>query len=220
MKTLLLLATLLSIWAGLFIHDLFAQVQNPTAPTKTAGNPQNGKRVFDNQGCSACHGNQGSGISGSKNEVTAPRIGPPRVSQTLFANTVRKPTGTMPPYSSSAISDAELVDLYAYLQSLAPALKADLAAANARNGERLFTKYGCYECHGAEGQGATQTGGSRIGPIRIAFPSFVVYVRQPTGQMPPYTAKAVSDVELADIYVFLESRPESAPAKSIPLLNQ
>jgi hypothetical protein len=38
--------------------------------------------------------------------------------------------------------------------------------------------------------------------------------------MPPYSAKAVSDADLADIYAFLLSRPQSEPAKSIPLLNE
>ena len=192
----------------------------PKAGSAPAGDTQNGKRVFESQGCTACHGKQGEGLSNPKNEETAPRIGPPRLSQPLFASFVRKPVGKMPPYSSKAISDAELADLYAFLQSLAPTPKAELSAANAQNGQRLFTSYGCYECHGGEGQGATQTGASRIGPIRIPFPAFVVYVRQPTGQMPPYAAKAVSDADLADIYAFLQSRPESVPAKSIPLLNQ
>jgi mono/diheme cytochrome c family protein len=138
----------------------------------------------------------------------------------MFSGFIRNPIGKMPPYSSTAVSDAELSDLYAFLQSLAPPVKADISSANTQNGQRLFTKYGCYECHGNEGQGSTQTGGSRIGPVRIPFPAFAVYVRQPTGQMPPYAAKAVLDSELADIYAFLQSRPESAPAKSIPLLNQ
>ena len=38
--------------------------------------------------------------------------------------------------------------------------------------------------------------------------------------MPPYTSKAVSDQELADIYAFLESIPAPPSAKSIPMLNR
>jgi hypothetical protein len=37
--------------------------------------------------------------------------------------------------------------------------------------------------------------------------------------MPPYTAKVVSDAELADIRAFLNSVPLPLPVKSIPLLN-
>jgi hypothetical protein len=38
--------------------------------------------------------------------------------------------------------------------------------------------------------------------------------------MPPYTAKAVSDQDVVDIYAFLQTIPAPPPAKSIPLLNQ
>jgi len=190
------------------------------AAAAPAGNTQNGKRIFEAQACSNCHGTQGQGLSNSEKEGAAPRIGPTRLSQPAFVGFLRNPIGRMPPYPSKSISDAELADLYAFLQWLAPTPKAEPSSANPQNGQRLFNTYGCYECHGGEGQGSTQTGGSRIGPIRIPFPAFVSYIRQPTAQMPPYSAKAVSDADLADIYAFLQSRPESNPAKNIPLLNQ
>jgi mono/diheme cytochrome c family protein len=193
----------------------------PQAAATPAGNIENGKRLFQAQACSTCHGNQGQGGQPDpQKEGAAPRIGPTRLSQSAFLGFVRNPIGRMPPYKIENVSDAEIADLYAFLQSLAPPPNADIASANSQNGQRLFTSYGCYECHGNEGQGSAQTGGSRIGPIRMPFPAFVTYVRQPTNQMPPYAVKAVSDKDLADIYTFLKSRPESAPTKSIPLLNQ
>jgi len=184
------------------------------------GNAQNGKRVFETHGCQQCHGNQGQGFANAQTQESAPRIGPTRLSQAAFVGFVRHPGGKMPAYRNQDVSDAELADLYAFLQSLAPPTKADLSSANVTKGQQLFMSYGCYECHGNEGQGSTQTGGSRIGPIEIPFAPFVAYIRQPTAQMPPYTAKAVSDADLADIYAFLLSRPHSTPAKSIQLLNQ
>jgi hypothetical protein len=39
------------------------------------------------------------------------------------------------------------------------------------------------------------------------------------GEMPPYTAKVVSDQDLADIYAFLQSLPRPPDPKSIRLLN-
>src|SRR3981081_4394916 len=78
-------------------------------------------------------------------------------------------------------------------------------AGNMQNGKKIFTSNGCYECHGLQGQGATQTGGARIGPPQLSFESFQRYVRQPTNQMPPYTSKAVPDQDLADIYAFLKT---------------
>jgi len=90
-------------------------------------------------------------------------------------------------------------------------------AGNADEGKKLFIADGCYQCHGYEAQGSSATG-PRLGPKPIAFATFTRYVRAPSGQMPPYTAKVVSDADLANIYAFLQSRPE--PAKDIPLLKQ
>jgi mono/diheme cytochrome c family protein len=107
----------------------------------------------------------------------------------------------------------------AHAQSATKTPKAESSdSANVEKGKRLYMSYGCYECHGREGQGSIFAG-ARIGPRPIALPLFIRYVRQPAGQMPPYTAKVVSDAELADIHAFLNSLPLPAPAKSIPLLN-
>ncbi len=95
---------------------------------------------------------------------------------------------------------------------------ADSPAGNAENGKRIFNKIGCYECHGREGQGSTMTG-PRIAPDPVPFDVLARYVRKPTGEMPPYTAKVVSDQELADIYAFLQSRPHPPAAKNIPILK-
>ncbi|MES1253982.1 MAG: cytochrome c [Acidobacteriota bacterium] len=84
------------------------------------------------------------------------------------------------------------------------------------NGGKLLVKYGCAQCHGREGQGAP-IAGPRIGPAPLPLASFVKYVRAPTGQMPPYTEKVLSDKELADIRAFLTSRPRP-PAAAQDLL--
>ena len=89
---------------------------------------------------------------------------------------------------------------------------------NADNGKKLFSKYGCYQCHGTQGQGTTA--GARLAPKPIALAALIGYVRKPSGQMPPYTAKVVSDAELGDIRAYLATIPEPLPAKNIPLLNQ
>jgi ubiquinol-cytochrome c reductase cytochrome c subunit len=92
------------------------------------------------------------------------------------------------------------------------------ANGNAKNGKRVYISYGCYECHGREGQGSVLSG-PRIGPDPIQLSPFVRYIREPKGQMPPYTEKVVSDAELADVYAFLQSLPQPPDPKSIPLLN-
>ena len=93
-------------------------------------------------------------------------------------------------------------------------------AGNVETGKKIFMKDGCYECHGREGQGAAQASGPRIGPPQRLIRPFINYVRQPTGQMPPFTKEVISDQELADIYAYLQTRPRPASSKDIPLLNQ
>lgn len=87
---------------------------------------------------------------------------------------------------------------------------------SAANGKKLFDSYGCYQCHDHDGHGGA---GARLAPNPIPFAAFSKYVRQPTGEMPPYTKKVVSDQELADIYAYLQSVPPAPAAKSIPILN-
>jgi mono/diheme cytochrome c family protein len=91
-------------------------------------------------------------------------------------------------------------------------------AGNAEDGKKRFVSYGCYQCHGYEAQGSTATG-PRLGPRPIAYAAFSRYVRQPTGQMPPYTIKVVSDSDLANIYAFIQARPTPPSVQTIPLLK-
>ena len=89
---------------------------------------------------------------------------------------------------------------------------------NADAGKKLYVSVGCYQCHGYEAQGSSATG-PRLGPRPIAFAAFSRYVRQPTGQMPPYTAKVVTEQDLSDIYAFLSSVPAPPPLETVPLLK-
>lgn len=188
--------------------------QAPKAEISPAGDAQNGKRVFASHKCSICHGAKGQGALG-------PKIGPPGRSFSDFVQYIRQPTGKMAPVTSQDVPNSELADIYAFLRSMGPAAQAPISAAgNAQNGKRIYTSYGCFQCHGYEGQGSKQTSATRIGPPAISISAFSSYTRQPTGQMPPYTSKVVSDSDIADIYAFLQSIPAAPPAKSIPLLNQ
>ena len=95
---------------------------------------------------------------------------------------------------------------------------ATAPAGNPETGRKLFASNGCYQCHGYEAQGSTATG-PRLGPRPISFAAFSRYVRQPTGQMPPYTSRIVPDTDLAHIYAFLRALPEPPAVQSIPLLK-
>lgn len=117
-----------------------------------------------------------------------------------------------------ALSLAAIVSTGSVTQDIDSLPKAaSVIHGNAKNGKRLYDSYGCYECHGGQGQGSPLSG-PRIGPVSTTFSSFVKYIRQPGGQMPPYGPKITSEAELADMYVFLQSLPQP-DVKNIPLLN-
>ena len=91
----------------------------------------------------------------------------------------------------------------------APAAAAE-PAANVENGKKLYEKYGCSDCHGLLGQGAP-TSGPRIAPNPLPLAAFIRYTRAPRLQMPPYTAKVMPDLELADVRAYLATVPKPAP---------
>jgi len=96
---------------------------------------------------------------------------------------------------------------------------AQTKPGDAENGKRLYLKNGCYQCHGQSGQGGLA--GARLAQTKLAQAAFLAYVRNPApGGMPPYRAKVMSDQELADVWTYIKTFPEPAPAKTIPLLNQ
>jgi mono/diheme cytochrome c family protein len=90
------------------------------------------------------------------------------------------------------------------------------ATGDARKGKEFYLNYKCYACHGYSGQNGP---GARLVPTRMNLSGFTAYVRNPR-QMPPYTAKAVPDANLADIFAYLQTLPRSPSAKEIPLLTQ
>jgi mono/diheme cytochrome c family protein len=124
-------------------------------------------------------------------------------------------------FGAAAVLAIALFSIFFHVRSAEAAQEskpADAPVGNAENGKRIFARNGCYECHGREGQGSNMTG-PRIAPDPVPFDVLTRYVRKPTGEMPPYTAKVVSDQELADIYAFLQSRPHPPAAKDNPLLK-
>jgi ubiquinol-cytochrome c reductase cytochrome c subunit len=107
----------------------------------------------------------------------------------------------------------------AQVQAPQPQASASAPTGNVDEGKKLFVSYGCYQCHGREAQGSNATG-PRLGPRPIAFTTFTRYVRRPTGQMPPYTAKVVSDTDMANIYAFVQTRQPPPAVQGIPLLRE
>ena len=98
----------------------------------------------------------------------------------------------------------------------AAAAQTKTPAGDAAHGKELYVKYTCYACHSFDGHGGA---GARLVPMKMLLPVFTAYVRAPL-QMPAYREKVLSDAELADIYAYIKTIPESPSAQSIPLLSQ
>lgn len=92
------------------------------------------------------------------------------------------------------------------------------SAASAEKGKILFTqKYGCYQCHGTEGQGGSA--GPKIAPNPMPYEALASFIRNASRSMPPYREQILPHDDLADIYAYLLSIKPPADYKTIPLLN-
>ena len=96
------------------------------------------------------------------------------------------------------------------------AAQSKTPAGDAARGKELYVKYTCYACHSFDGHGGA---GARLVPMKMLLPVFTAYVRAPR-QMPAYREKVLSDAQLADMYAYIKSIPESPAAKDIPLLGR
>src|SRR3954464_15138918 len=76
-----------------------------------AASPEHRRAVFMKMGCWQCHGTVGQGGAG-------PRIAPDPIPDETFAAFLRTTSRAMPPYREKILSDADLADIYAYLQSI------------------------------------------------------------------------------------------------------
>ena len=52
-------------------------------------------------------------------------------------------------------------------------------AGNAENGKRIYSSYGCYQCHGLAAQGGA---GSRLAPNPISFTAYVSRTQRVSAQ--------------------------------------
>ena len=94
-------------------------------------------------------------------------------------------------------------------------------AADAKKGKDAFMKYGCWQCHGTEGQGSAITSlGKVLAPDPMPLETMVAFVRSTNRAMPPYSEQVLPNEDLADIHAYLASVPKGKDHKSIPLLSQ
>ncbi len=96
------LRALAAIVAGLLVAPLAV----------AAGSAEKGKLAYVKHGCWQCHGFMGQG------GVTGPKLAPNPMPHEALSAFVRNTNGAMPPYQKAILSDADLADIHAFLQSI------------------------------------------------------------------------------------------------------
>lgn len=93
-------------------------------------------------------------------------------------------------------------------------------AGDAARGKDVYMKDACYTCHGTAGEGGAM--GPQIAHVGLNADAIKQQLRDPQAQMPAYTAKILSDAELADIVAYIQSLSQGPKptGKDIPLLNE
>ena len=101
-----------------------------------------------------------------------------------------------------------------------PALAQDAPSGNAENGKAVYMKIGCWLCHGRVGQGGGYNQPTpALAKTAMPFEGFMGQLRQPSDDMPAYSAKVLSDQEVADIFAYMQSLQGKRDPKTIAILN-
>src|SRR5579862_1625949 len=98
---------------------------------------------------------------------------------------------------------------------------------NAANGKAVYYQYGCYACHGYNGETGARAFVGRWGNLATEQ-NFLTFLRgranvaplAPSTSMPSFSDTALSDKQAKDIYAYIRTFKSSAPElKDIPTLN-
>ena len=93
--------------------SLFGAASAFAASAAPQGDPVKGQANYERVGCYQCHGRLGQGGR------EGPRIADPvPLAWPAFQAWVRTTSADMPPYTQKVLSDQELIDIYAHLQSI------------------------------------------------------------------------------------------------------
>lgn len=109
-----------------------------------------------------------------------------------------------------------------------PGAEPAAAAGDTARGRQLYHDHGCYGCHGFNGNtGARDLVGTRS-PLVADLATFTMFLRLrgdqapllPSTRMPNYSASALSDAQVRDIYAYVLTFSAEAPAvKDVPALR-
>ena len=81
----------------------------------SAADAQRGEETYLRVGCWQCHGYAAQGAS------TGPKLAPDPLPMEAIWDYIRVPGDRMPPYREAVLSDEEIADIHAFLETIPPA---------------------------------------------------------------------------------------------------
>lgn len=95
---------------GLAALAMLALSGSARAQDALQGDTATGKMLYNGAGCYECHGYVGQGSTDGPELVTLAPFA-------AFLGQLRQPVQIMPPYEASVLSDAQVADIYAYIET-------------------------------------------------------------------------------------------------------
>jgi mono/diheme cytochrome c family protein len=97
---------------------------------------------------------------------------------------------------------------------------------NATSGKGLYYAYGCYACHGYNGETGARPFVGRWGHLATEQ-EFITFLRgranvapvTPSGSMPNFSAEVLPDPKAKDLYAYIRTFKSSAPVAKDPTLT-
>ena len=115
---------------AVFVGAVFATGASAIGHAQDAphGDAGNGKRIYLAVGCFTCHGRSGQG--GALNGP-APILASTALPFDGFKGQIRDPSNDMPAYSDALLSDKDIADIFAFVESLpGPRSPKDISILN------------------------------------------------------------------------------------------
>lgn len=114
-RSILMRKTAMMFGAALMAVALCVGGRAARAQDAPPGDAVEGKRLYLAVGCFACHGRAGQG--GAMNGP-APILAKTEMPFDGFKGQLRQPVNDMPAYSATVMSDKQIADIFAFVQSL------------------------------------------------------------------------------------------------------
>jgi mono/diheme cytochrome c family protein len=173
------------------------QAPEPTGEQFAESDPEHGKTLFATWRCADCHGENAQGQVGSALAATT-------LNFDAFSLAVRETRPPKPAFSEAELSDGDLRDIYAWVQTL-PASTEVAEVAELPSGEVLgmsvWTDNGCDSCHGAFAQGSADA--PALADTSLSREEFLAMLREDAGTIEAHSVDAISDEWAARLHRWL-----------------